>query len=92
MTRYRTCHQGCATVLRFVLGDENHRRTYRRSDGRLSFEFNDAGDRAADIALAFFSPEGIVTSNARELLACDRAVRATVGAAIEGDGEWRNSE
>lgn len=90
MSRYRTCHQGCATVLRFVLGDENHRRTYRRSDGRLSFEFNDPEHKAAEVAQAFFLPEGVAVSNARELLACDRAIRTTVGAAIEGDGEWRN--
>lgn len=76
-------------MLRFVLGDENHRRTYRRSDGRLSFDFNDPEDKAAEIAQMFFEPESIAVSNARELLACDRAVRASVGECIE-HGEWRN--
>lgn len=89
--RYRTCHQGCAAVLRFVLGDENHLRTYRRSDSRISFEFMDPEDKAAEIARTFFEPEGIAVSNARELLACDRAVRLTVGDAIER-GEWRSEE
>lgn len=89
MSFYRHSHQGCATVLRFVLGDANHKRTYRRSDGRLSFEFNDPENKAEEIARMFFEPESVCISNARELLACDRAVRITVGTAIK-TGEWRN--
>jgi len=91
MSRYRTCHQGCASVLRFVFGDASHSRTYRRSDGRISFEFIDPEDKAAEIAQMFFEPEGIATSDARALLECDRAVRLTVGECIQ-HGEWRNTE
>jgi hypothetical protein len=75
--------------LRYVLGDSAHRRTHRRSDGRISFEFDDADGKAAEVAELFFTPEGIATSSARELLACDREVRATVSVCIN-DGEWRN--
>ena len=89
MSFYRTCHQGCATVLRYVLGDSAHRRTYQRSDKRISFEFEDIEGKCAETAALFFTPDGIATSNARELLACDREVRATVGICLNS-GEWRN--
>ena len=90
MSLYKTCHQGCATVLRFVLGDNAHRRTYRRTDRRISFEFEDSEGKGAEVAATFFAPDGIAISNARQLLACDREVRATVGICMNS-GEWRNS-
>jgi hypothetical protein len=89
MSGYRTTHQGCASVLRYVLGDAAHLRTHRRSNGRISFEFDEADGKAAEVAELFFSPDGIATGNARQLLECDRAVRATVGECFNS-GEWRN--
>lgn len=91
MSAFRTTHQGCASLLRFVLGDGAHIRTHRRPDGRVAFEFDDTDRKAAELSDLFFSPEGIATGNARQLLECDRAVRATVGVCIN-DGEWRNPE
>lgn len=91
MIRYKTSHQGAAALLRYVLGDAAHLRTSRRADGRLSFVFADTEGNAAAIAETFFSPEGTAIANAREFLAVDRAVRATVGECIE-HGEWRNEQ
>jgi len=91
MSTFRTTHQGCAAVLRYVLGDSAHRRTYRRSDTRITFEFDDPDGKAAEVAALFFTHEGIATGNARELLACDREVRGTVGECISS-GQWRNTE
>lgn len=84
-------HQAQASVLRYVLGDAAHRRTYRRGDGKLAFEFYDPEGKASEIAALFFSQEGIATGNARQLLECDREVRATVGVCLN-QGEWRNTE
>lgn len=89
MSFYCTTHQGCASVLRFVLGDNAHRRTFKRRDGRISFEFYDPEGKCVEIATLFFEPDGIATGNARELLASDRAVRETIGVCINS-GEWRN--
>jgi hypothetical protein len=89
VSSFRTSHQGAASTLRFILGDAAHLRTYRRSDGRITFEFENQDGNAAELAELFFSPDGIATGNARQLLECDRAVRATVGVCINS-GEWRN--
>ena len=93
MNSFRITHQGCASLLRYVLGDGAHIRTLRRPDGRIAFEFDDPDDKAAELADLFFSHDGIATGNARQLLDCDRAVRATVGACFNsGEGEWRNPD
>jgi len=86
-----TTHQGLATCLRFALGDAAHLRTYRRRDGRINFEFADPEGKTDEIAKLFFSGE-LATGDARALLECDRAVRTTVRAALESNGQWRNEQ
>lgn len=90
-----TTHQGFAAILRFVLGDHAHRRTYKRPDNKIAFafafEFGDSENEAKELKKLFFSREGLAVSDARELLECNRAVGKTVGACVK-TGEWRNSE
>lgn len=88
---YKTTNQGCASVLRFALGDASHRRTYKRRDERIGFVFDDPDGKASEVADAYFSSEGAAVADAKKLLACDREVRETVGICINA-GEWRNDE
>lgn len=76
-------------MLRYVLGDDAHVRTFLRGDRRLCFEFDDQDGKAEEIAAAFFSEEGIIIGNARQLLLVEKAMRATVGECLRKD-EWRN--
>lgn len=90
MSAFRTRHQGCASLLRYALGDAAHVRTYTEPDRRVSFEFDDLDGRCTEMAQLFFSAAGAAISSARELLDCHRAVRRTVTDAIGNGGEWRN--
>lgn len=64
-------------------------RYFRPRVRRIYFEFDDLDDKVAEIAEMFFSPEGIATGNARELLMCDKVIRTTISACLS-QGEWRN--
>jgi hypothetical protein len=93
MSVFHTSHQGCASTLRFILGDAAHLRTYRRDDGKITFEFENSDRKANEIAALFFSEEGIAVGDARQLLESDRAVRKTVSECIRStdlSGEWKN--
>lgn len=91
MSVFTTSHQGLATILRFILGDQSHIRTY--TDGRnIVFEFSDPQDEAPELSKAFFDPEGMAIGNASSLLEMNRRLRQTIQLANGNrDGLWRSN-
>jgi hypothetical protein len=87
---FYTCNFGLATFLRFALGDDAHLATMKVDGGRASFVFrDDPQGTCRSLANEFFSEEGAAVGNARQLLECSRAAKATLAKADRSeDGTW----
>jgi hypothetical protein len=87
---FATRHFGCATFLRYALGDAAHLST--DAAGAPSFKFADDG-RCRELADQFFSDESVSIGNAREFLECSRALRITSAKAQDApDRKWTQGE
>jgi hypothetical protein len=87
---FYTCNFGLASFLRFALGDDAHLATMKTDNGRTSFVFRDEPQGTCrQLADAFYSEEGAAVGNARQLLECSRAAKATLAKADRSeDGTW----
>lgn len=88
---YQTRHVGLAAFLRYVMPDA-HLATTRIGQYSTSFSFSDP-EKCKELESAFFSEEGAVTANARELLDCARIIRTTIAKAQRSEcGMWEASD
>lgn len=88
-------HIGAASFFWYVLGPSAHRATIRdgelASNARYSFYFTDDGS-CAELSDAFFSAEGAIVGNVRQLLEASRQLRKTIRLADENGGTWQRED
>lgn len=87
---FYTPHLGCATFLRYALGDDAHLSTMKIDQNRILFVFRDEPrGRCRQLADDFFSPESVAVGSALQLLECSRVIKATLAKAERSpEGVW----
>ena len=93
-TLFTSKHQSLSALLLYALGDRAHRATVIRGPkNKVHFVFRDEPRGSCEeIKGRFFSEEGAVVENARELLECARKISQSITACIQNGGTWENSE
>lgn len=85
---FSTKHLGCASFLRFALGDHAHLSTVMDGGTVYTFE-DDPPGRCRELSDQFFAHGSVAVSDARALLECNRDMKQTAAAARNStDGLW----